>query len=89
MLMLPEAVVPLPVLIVMLPELLVAPNALPVVMVIASELVEAELVLLDATLEALKAYGTAVSLNLGDISESVGAQEPQTQLVVPRMVMPR
>lgn len=89
MLILPEAVVPLPVLIVILPELLVTPSALPEVMVIPSELVEAELVLELATLAARKAYGTAVSLNLGVISASAGEQEPQAQLVVPRIVIPR
>ena len=53
MVMTPSVPVAVPVSIVMLPELDVEPRALPVVMVIPSVFVEAELVLLEATLEAL------------------------------------
>jgi hypothetical protein len=73
----------------MFPELLVEPVALPVVMETASELVDAVDVALDATLDALNAYGTAVSLNLGVIWESAGVQLPHAQEPVPRIVIPR
>ena len=85
----PAVPVAVPASIEMFPELLVAPKALPEVIVTASEFREAELVLLDATLDALNAYGTLVSLNLGDISASVGEQLAHTQLVIPLIVIPR
>jgi len=96
----PEALVPpivitpvvpvaVPLSTVMLPELLVVPVAFPEVIVIPSELVEAELVLLDATLADLKAYGTEVSLKRGVICASAGEQAPQAQEPVPLMVIPR
>ncbi len=73
----------------MSPESLVAPNALPLVMLTSSESVLAALVELDATLLARSAYGTAVSLNRGVISLSAGVQAPNEQEPVPRMVIPR
>ena len=89
MLIVPAVWVAVPTSMVRLPELDVVPVALPDWMVMASELVEAVVVLLLLTLAEFRAKGTAASLNLGVISLSAGVQAAKAQVPLPRTVIPR